>query len=59
MKIYYRNKTAKLKLSVLYATCIKCPFYIGVPCPFGTGTTIDCINKGWWVDGESTEIFKL
>lgn len=58
MKIYYRNKVAKLKLGILYATCKKCPFY-DVSCPFDTLTTIDCKNKGWWIDGESLEIFKL
>jgi hypothetical protein len=60
MKIYFRNKAARLKLSSLTPTCRRCPFYVVVPCPFDTSSTvIDCYGKGWWVDGELLDIFKV
>lgn len=59
MKIHFRNKAARLKLSSSYPTCNRCPFYIAAPCPFGTSVIVDCNSKGWWVDGESLDIFKL
>lgn len=59
MKIYFQNKAAKLKLGILYATCERCPFKAGILCSFGFPTTINCQDKGWWVDGESPDIFKV
>lgn len=59
MKIYYRNKAVKLKLHNLVPTCKNCLFYMGVHCPFGKSTIIDCGGKGWWVDEKSSDIFKL
>lgn len=59
MKIYYRNKAVKLKLHNLVPTCKNCLFYMGVPCPFGTSTIVDCCGKGWWIDGEFIDIFTL
>ena len=58
MKINFRNKAARLKLSSLTPTCNRCPF-VSVPCPFGTSTIVDCYGKGWWIDGESLDIFKV
>lgn len=59
MKIYFQNKAAKLNFSSLFATCKRCPFNkVGI-CPFGTPTTINCYGKGWWVDGELPDIFKI
>jgi hypothetical protein len=59
MKIYFRNKAARLKLSSLNPTCDRCPFYVCTPCPFYTPTVTNCDGKGWWVDGESLDIFKV
>lgn len=59
MKIYFQNKAAKLKHNLFIIDCKRCPFLVGVPCPFSTGTTIDCYSKGWWIDGESPDIFKV
>lgn len=59
MKIYFRNKAARLKLSLGIPSCKKCPFYVNVPCPFGTSTIVDCYGKGWWIDGESLDIFRV
>lgn len=59
MKIYFRNKAAKLKLGSLVPTCPRCPFYICDPCPFGVSIIVDCCNKGWWIDGEALDIFKI
>lgn len=59
MKIYFRNKTAKLKLHNLIAACKNCLFYRGIPCPLGTSTIVDCDGKGRWIDGESSSIFKI
>lgn len=59
MKINFRNKAARLKLSSLVPTCKRCPFYEVIPCPFGTSTTADCYSKGWWIDRESIDIFKV
>lgn len=59
MKINFRNKAARLKLSSLTPTCKRCPFNIGVSCPFGTSTILDCYGKGWWIDGELSDIFKV
>lgn len=59
MKINFRNKAARLKLRSLVPTCKRCPFYVSSPCPFGTFTIVDCNNKGWWIGGESLDIFKV
>lgn len=59
MKINFKNKAAKLKLSSLTPTCKRCPFLCGIHCPFGTSTIVDCHGKGWWIDGESLDIFKV
>ena len=32
---------------------------MGVSCPLGTSTIVDCDGKGRWVDGESLDIFKV
>ena len=32
---------------------------MGVPCPFGTATIVDCGGKGWWIEEESPDIFKV
>ena len=58
MKIYFQNKAARLKLSSLVPTCKRCPF-MSVSCPFGTSTILNCYGKGWWIDGESLDIFKV
>lgn len=60
MKIYYRNRTAKLKNSLKGYSCRRCPFF-DTPsyCQWSTSTILDCEDKGWWVDGESIDIFKL
>ena len=58
MKINFRNKAAKLKLSSSTATCLRCPF-VHVNCPFGTSTILDCYGKGWWIDGELLDVFKV
>lgn len=58
MKINFRNKAAKLKLSSSAATCARCPF-VHVNCPFGTSTILDCYGKGWWIDGELLDVFKV
>jgi hypothetical protein len=59
MKIYFRNKAAKLTLSSSAATCVRCPFYKISRCPFCASTIVDCYDKGWWIDGESLDIFKV
>lgn len=59
MKINFRNKAARLKLSSSYAKCTRCPFNVGVYCPFCKKSIIDCYGKGWWIDGESLDIFKV
>jgi len=60
MKIYFRNKAAKLKLSSLTPTCKRCPFYnMPYPCPFYSSTILNCSGYGWWVDRESSDIFEL
>lgn len=59
MKVYFQNKAARLKLHNIIPTCISCLFYTGVPCPFGTSTILDCHGKGWWIDGESLDIFQV
>lgn len=58
MKIYFKNKAARLKLSSLFVTCRRCPFN-GDLCPCSTATIVDCYCKGWWVDGESLDVFKV
>ena len=58
MKIYFRNRTAKLTNNVEWYSCVRCPFYDEV-CPIFSSTILDCDNRGWWTDGESSEIFKL
>lgn len=62
MKINFRNKAAKLQFdNYLALTCKKCPFHTYPPsCPFETSSeTINCGNAGYWVDGESLDIFKI
>ena len=59
MKIYFRNKAAKLKFGDLGLTCQKCPFYEITPCPFETFIIVDCADKGFWIGGESLDIFRL
>jgi hypothetical protein len=59
MKIYFKNKAARLRFSSSTATCKRCPFYVCTPCPFEGSTIVDCDGKGWWVDGESLDIFKV
>lgn len=59
MKINFRNKAARLRFSDLIKTCSRCPFYVNVSCPFETSTIVDCDGKGWWIDGESLDIFKV
>lgn len=51
MKIYFQNKAAKLKFSSLFAAYKRCPF--------GAPTIINCHGKGWWVNGELPDIFKV
>lgn len=58
MKIYFKNKAARLRLRSLFAACKSCPF-VSVLCPFGTSTIVDCYGKGWWIDGESLDVFKV
>lgn len=60
MKINFRNKSARLKLSSSVETCKRCPF-IKMPCkcPWNTSTIIDCYGKGHWIDGESLDIFQV
>ena len=61
MKIYLRNKAAKLKYHNASYSCERCPFF-KMPdcCPWGgTSTIIDCNDKGYWVDGECIDIFKV
>ena len=48
----------RLKLSSLAPTCLRCPF-MNVSCPFHTSTSLDCYGKGWWIDGELLDIFRL
>lgn len=61
MKIYFRNKAAKLKRYNHGNSCKRCPFFkILDNCPWHTSTPIvDCYGKGHWVDGESLDIFKV
>lgn len=59
MKINFRNKAAKLKRRNVVHTCKRCPFYKYRRCPLYTSTIGDCDSKGWWVDGESLDIFKV
>mgnify|MGYP003298143354 CR=1 FL=1 len=60
MKIYFQNRTAKLQHGIEGYSCKRCPFdNVYTRCPFGEAVIVDCYNKGWWVDGESSEIFKL
>jgi hypothetical protein len=60
MKINFRNKTARLKNLFEDYSCRKCPFHDSrVRCPWTTSTIVDCYSKGWWVDGESLDIFKV
>lgn len=59
MKINFRNKAARLKLSSSVETCKRYLFYESKPCPFGMSTIVDCYAKGWWVDGESLDIFQV
>ena len=59
MKIYFKDKAAILKFSSLAATCQRCPFNMVDCCPLNTATIVDCYGKGWWIDGESLDIFRL
>ena len=58
MKIYFKNRAAKLKKLNGGYSCNRCPFYDAV-CPIFSSTILDCDSRGWWIDGESSEIFKL
>ena len=60
MKIYLRNKSARLKYRNKSYSCKRCPFFkISGRCPWGTLTSVDCHDKGYWVDGEYIDIFRL
>lgn len=60
MKIYLRNKSARLKYRYDSYSCKRCPFFkIPGCCPWGTSTSVDCHDKGYWVDGEYIDIFKV
>jgi hypothetical protein len=59
MKVYFQDRAAKFKLHNVVPTCKSCLFYMGVPCPFGASTIVDCGGKGHWIDGESLDIFKV
>lgn len=60
MKIYFRNKAARLTRNKNLLTCKRCPFSItDSTCPYGTWTIVDCNCKGWWIEGESSDIFKV
>lgn len=61
MKIYFRNKAAKLKRYKLGNSCERCPFFKmrATNCPWSTLTVVDCYGKGHWVYGESLDIFRL
>lgn len=60
MKIYFRNKAARLKRRNEDYSCERCPFFkILDDCPWDTSTIVDCYCKGHWVDGESLDIFKI
>lgn len=59
MKINFRNRAARLKLSSSNPTCRMCPFHECIPCPFYTFTDINCDGKGWWIDGEALDIFRV
>ena len=58
MKIYFQNRTAKLKWSDDYS-CVRCPLHSKLFCPYHTETILDCYGRGYWVDGESSDVFKL
>lgn len=58
MKIYFRNRAAKLKNNIKSYSCVRCPFY-DINCSLYSSTILDCNGHGSWVDGESSEIFKL
>jgi hypothetical protein len=59
MKVYFRNKAARLKQIDLNPTCRKCLFYENIHCRYETSEPLDCDGKGYWVPGESLDIFKL
>ena len=59
MKINFRNKAAKLQRNIEECSCKKCPFCECIPCPFYTPTDINCDDKGWRIEGESLDIFKI
>lgn len=59
MKINFRNEAARLRFSSSYSTCNRCPFRKCVHCPLHTSLNIDCDGKGWWIGGESLDIFKV
>jgi hypothetical protein len=61
MKIYFRNKAAKLKRCTEGAySCERCPFFKPpICCPRNTSTILNCYGKGYWVDGEFIDIFKI
>jgi hypothetical protein len=62
MKIYFRNKAARLKRYTEGSnSCKRCPFF-KMPadnCPWGTSTIVDCYDQGHWVYGELLDIFKV
>lgn len=61
MKINFRNTAAKLKRCTEGAySCERCPFFKKpIRCPQNTSTIVDCYGKGWWIDGELLDIFKV
>lgn len=59
MKICFRNKAARLKLSSSYTSCNRCPFHMYNYCPVHSSLNVDCDSKGWWIDGESLDVFKV
>ena len=60
MKIYFKNKSARLKRYNHGNSCGRCPFFkILDNCPWNKSTNIDCYGKGHWVYGESLDIFRL
>jgi hypothetical protein len=60
MKIYFRNKAARLKRHNHGNSCGRCPFFRPIIlCPWNTSATVDCYGKGHWVDGEFIDIFKV
>lgn len=60
MKINFRNEAARLQYHSDGYSCKRCPFFrIINTCPRNTSTIVDCYDKGYWVNGESPDIFKV